>query len=254
MPEGIAPRAELLRTRDFIGRAVIDSGGDKVGTVADLLLDRRRGDVRMLDVDLGLFQRHVLVPAEQLDFGEEALVLRRWTRDQVKALPAYDPSRPLTLALLEEMERAHPTFYGNAEALPAAAGESGVVPLRDAKDFRLSKGAPDVRGWNVFGADGERIGTVAELLVDPAAMKIRYLDVDLLDDLFKLQEDRHVLVPLEAVDLRERGRDVWIRDLRAADVAQLPAYTGGAVSPIVEERVQALFGRHGEFAPRDTEV
>jgi len=253
MPEGIAPRAELLRTRDFIGRSVIDGAGDKVGTVADLLLDRRRGDVQMLDVDLGLFQRHVLVPAGQLDFGEEALVLRRWTRDQVKALPAYDPAQPLTVAMLEEMERAHPTFYGDAQTVPAAAaaGASGIVPLREAKDFKLSKGEPDLRGWNVFGADGERVGTVAELLVDPAAMKIRYLDVDLLDDLFKLQEDRHVLVPLDAVDLRERGQDVWIRDLRAADVAQLPAYTGGAVSPLVEDRVAELFGRRGEFAPRE---
>jgi hypothetical protein len=80
------------------------------------------------------------------------------------------------------------------------------------------------------------------MLVDPAAMKIRYLDVDLDDDLFTLTDDRHVLVPTEAVDLQERSRDVWIRDLGAEKVAVLPAYMGGPVDSLVEERVRGTFG------------
>jgi sporulation protein YlmC with PRC-barrel domain len=249
----ISPRAELLRTRDFIGRDVVDAKAEKVGTVAELLLDRRRGDVRMIAVNLGVFQKTVLIPVNQLDLAEDVMVMRHWRRDQLKPLPTYEPDRPLTPALLEEMERAHPRFYGSPDRVARMGPSEGrVVPLRETREFRLAKGDPDLRGWNVFGADGERIGTVSDLLVDPAVMKVRYLDVDLSDDLFRLKEDRHVIVPTESVDLRERGKDVWIRTLGADDVAQLPAYTGGALDP-VPHRVfhERLQGQHRHDGRQD---
>lgn len=242
MPEEISPRAEYLRTRDFIGRDVLDAKADKVGTVSELLLDRRRGDVRYIAVNLGMFSKNVLVPVDQLDLNDDVLVFRHWVRNQLEPLPAYEADVPLTRARMDEMERAHPRFYGDPDAIAAMGPPDGrIVPLRDARDFKLSKGDPDPRGWNVFGADGERVGTVADLLVDPAALKVRYLDVDVLDDLFRLKEDRHVLIPTEAVDLRERGKDVWIQHLNAADVARLPAYVGGAVDPAVEHTVRDAF-------------
>jgi hypothetical protein len=120
-----------------------------------------------------------------------------------------------------------------------------VVPLREARDFRLPKGAPNVRGWNVFGEDHERLGVVDEMLVDPVQMKVAFLDVDVADDMFLLREDRHVIVPIEAVELRERGEDVWIHGLTARQVSELPAYTGGAVDPLVEMRVRQAFSGAG---------
>jgi hypothetical protein len=78
------------------------------------------------------------------------------------------------------------------------------------------------------------------------AMKIRYLAVDLADDLFNLKEDRHVLIPLEAVELRERGQDVWVRDIGSAEIAALPAYTGGAVRPWLEQATDAAFTGGGQ--------
>jgi hypothetical protein len=36
-----------------------------------------------------------------------------------------------------------------------------------------------VRGWTVVGRDGEKIGKVDDLLVDPARMKVAQLDVDM---------------------------------------------------------------------------
>lgn len=250
MAEAIAAneRAEVLRTRDLIGWNVMDAKGSKVGTVKDVLIGRR-GTVRFLDVDFGLFRKHVLIPVDVLDWGADALVLERWTEDDVKALPPYDPAKPLTGAALAELEHGFPSFYGDWDRRSVPAGEMTAIPLRDAKDFRLPKGAPDPRKWNVFGADGERLGVVHELLVDPAAMKVRYLDVDLADDLFVLSDDRHVLVPLENVELRERGNDVWVQGLGARDVAGLPAYTGGGVDPRMEESVHGAFrGRSDDAA------
>jgi sporulation protein YlmC with PRC-barrel domain len=242
-------RVALLRTKDVIGRDVVDATGKKLGKVNDLLLDRRQGQVQLLDVDLGLFSKRVLMPVAALDWSaDDNALTSRWSHDDVKALPAFDPNQPLSPALLTEMERAYPRFYGSPPPAPPSNGRDlpRIVPLREAKDFKISQGDPDVRGWNVFGADGERVGTVKEMLVDPAAMKIRYLAVDLLNDLFLLKEDRHVLIPIEAVELKERGRDVWIIGATAKEVARLPAYLGGSVETTMEASVRQVF--NGESA------
>jgi sporulation protein YlmC with PRC-barrel domain len=140
------------------------------------------------------------------------------------------------------MERAFPWAYaGDAAEWRRPAADSRIVPLSQAKDFKLASGAPDLRGWNVFGADGERIGTVQQMLVDPAALQVRYLDVDVYPDLFLLKDDRHVLVPVERVDIKDRANDVWVTNLSAAEVARLPAYTGGAVTPAMERAVEERF-------------
>lgn len=237
-----APWAEILRTRDFVGWEVVDREGAKVGSVADLLIDRD-GRIRFLDVEYGFPKKHILLPQDQLEWGESRFAVGGWADAQLKRLPNYDPGRVLEAPLLEEMGRAFPWMYGEMPPAPAAGGDARVLPLSQAKDFKLSSGAPDLKGWNVFASDGERVGTVAQMLVDPALMKIRYLDVDLLDDLFLLGDDRHVLLPLGDVELKERGNDVWVRALTAREVAELPAYPGGAVDPWMEQALAERFGR-----------
>jgi sporulation protein YlmC with PRC-barrel domain len=238
---GTAMQADVLRTRDFVGWEVVDRGGDKVGGVSDLLMDRR-GRVRYIDVEYGMPRKHLLIPEHQLEWGDRKFIVSRWTRDELRSLPPYDAERPLEAASVEEMERAYPWVYQQGHASDGPPdGESRVMPLSDAKDFRIEKGASDLRGWNVFGSDGERIGKVEQMLVDPAALKIRYVDVDLLEDLFLLKDDRHVLIPLEHIDLKDRGEDAWVRRLTAAEVARLPAYTGGAVAPWMERSLGSAF-------------
>lgn len=238
----MAERTEVLRTKELTGWSVTDATGENVGTVSDLLIGRD-GRVRYLAVRRGMLSSSVLVPVDELEWGDDTMRLTRWTSEHVRRLPAYDADRPLTGPVLAEMERAHPRFYATPPAwdAPGPADESRIVPLRDAREFRLPKEAPNPKGWEVFAADNERVGKVEGLLVDPRTMKVRYLDVDLADDLYLLKEDRHVVVPMEAVELRERGADVWIQGRSAKEVAALPAYTGGALDPLVEERVDAAF-------------
>lgn len=235
----IAGPAEILRTRELIGWELVDREGEKIGSVADLLIDRQ-GRVSFLHVEWGLPRKHVLMPEHELEWGDGKFIVSRWTRSDVRLLPPYDPARPLSADLIEEMGRAYPRIY-RRDPPEEEPGESRIVPLEDAKGFKVEGGAPDLRGWTVFGSDGERVGTVAGLLVDPASLKIRYIDVDLLDDLFLLGDDRHVLVPLEHVDLKERGNDAWVRRLTGAEVARFPAYTGGPVPPWMEREVGRAF-------------
>jgi sporulation protein YlmC with PRC-barrel domain len=237
---------EIFRTREFVGWEVVDASGDKLGTVADLLIDGA-GRVRFVDVEYGFPRKHFLLPQDRLQWGERRLVADAHVRGGFGTLPPYDPSRPLDSGMVTELSRAYPAVYDvDAHDWRAPAGEARVVPLGEAKGFKLEKGAPDLRGWNVFGSDGERVGTVSQLLVDPTALKIRYAAVDVHEDLYRLRDDRHVLVPLELLDLKERGNDVWVQRLTAAEVARLPAYTGGAVAPAMEMAVQRAFGSDGE--------
>jgi len=63
--------------------------------------------------------------------------------------------------------------------LDAALPGSSVTPLRSLHNYRIAEGYPDVRGWEVLGADGRKIGEVDDLLVDTKALKARYLEVTL---------------------------------------------------------------------------
>lgn len=241
-------RAEVLRTRDLTGWAVGDPAGVNVGTVSDLLIGRD-GRVRFLAVKRGMLGSTVLVPVDELDWGEQSMRLVRWTDADVRQLPPYDGGEPISAEVVAELERAYPRFYGPHPGFDAPEGQGTILPLREAREFRLPKTAPNLRGWTVFGDDNERVGVAEEMLVDPAQMKVMYLEVDVADDLFLLRDDRHVVVPMDAVELRERNEDAWVRGLTARQIAELPAYTGGPLDPIVEQRVLQAFNRAASPIP-----
>ena len=116
-----------------------------------------------------------------------------------------------------------------------------VVPLDQLDDFRVAEGDPDVRGWEVIGADGRKIGEVDNLLVDTDAMKVRYLDVDLDDDLLESGEDRHILIPIGYARLDEEEDRVSVDSLRSADVAALPVYDHAPLTEEYETDVRSRF-------------
>lgn len=105
-----------------------------------------------------------------------------------------------------------------------------VVPLDQLDDFKVADGDPDVRGWDVMASDGRKIGEVDQLLIDRTAMKVRYLDVDLDDDLIETDKDRHILVPIGYARLDENDDKIMVDGLASADVMKVPAYTHGSVS------------------------
>lgn len=65
------------------------------------------------------------------------------------------------------------------------AARSRVAALRNLRGYKVAEGDPDVRGWEVVGGDGLRIGTVNDLLVDTVAGKVRYLDIELDPGLYR---------------------------------------------------------------------
>jgi photosynthetic reaction center H subunit len=125
-----------------------------------------------------------------------------------------------------------------------------VVPLGQLDDFAVAEGEPDARGWNVLASDGRKIGEIDELLVDPRAMKVRYLDVDVDDDMIGEPGDRHVLIPIGYARL-DRDRDAVLVDALASDdLRTLPAYDQGPLTreheTTVRDRFAAGAARAGE--------
>lgn len=104
----------------------------------------------------------------------------------------------------------------------------GTVPLSDLDDYQVADGAPDVRGWDVATRDGRDIGKVKELLVDPAQMRVRYLCVELDDELAAGRDDRRVLIPVGSAQLDDDDDVVFINGMDVAAIGALPGYRGGA--------------------------
>lgn len=121
-----------------------------------------------------------------------------------------------------------------------------IVPLDELDDFEIAEGDPDVRGWEVLSADGQKIGEVDNLLIDPAAMKVRYLDVDLESSLLENNADRHILVPIGYARLDE-GRDrVLVDGLNRENLQQIPEYRHEPLTREYEDRIRGHF--EGGFA------
>ncbi|HEV2736350.1 MAG TPA: DUF2382 domain-containing protein [Longimicrobiaceae bacterium] len=119
-----------------------------------------------------------------------------------------------------------------------------VVPLDQLDDFKVADGDPDVRGWEVVASDGRKIGEVDQLLVDTAAMKVRYLDVDVDNDLVAGSSDtsdRHVLIPIGYARLDEESDRVIVDQLASSDIVGLPEYTHGPITRDFESSVRSRF-------------
>lgn len=98
--------------QDLVGRNVIGSGGEKIGTVEEIYLDTDSQEPEWISVTTGWFGTHrSLVPLA--DASEDGADLRvPYAKEQVKDAPHYDPARELS----DEDEGDLFRHYGVAEA------------------------------------------------------------------------------------------------------------------------------------------
>jgi hypothetical protein len=86
---------------------------------------------------------------------------------------------------------------GGRMAHPLSTSES-LRRLSDA-DYEVAPGEPDVRGWRVIAANDEQLGTIVDLIIDPAAGKVRYLS--------STRPSRHRQAPCCSSERAKRGDD-----------------------------------------------
>jgi sporulation protein YlmC with PRC-barrel domain len=110
-------------------------------------------------------------------------------------------------------------------------------------DFEIVDGQPDIRGWDVKSASGQKLGEVDELIFDAQTRKVRYMVVD-LDDNDELDlDDRDVLIPIGLAELHRDDDDVILTDVTLEQIRALPEYHENHLEPEVERAVCAALGR-----------
>jgi len=90
-------------------------------------------------------------------------------------------------------------------------------------DFEIADGQPDIRGWDVKDASGQRIGEIDDLIFDTESRKVRYMKIDLEGNVLDL-EPRDVLVPIGLAQLHDDDDDVILNNVTADQLRSLPEY------------------------------
>jgi photosynthetic reaction center H subunit len=118
--------------------------------------------------------------------------------------------------------------------------ERHLLPLEDLDDIAVAEDDPDVRGWTVLTEHRRAAGEVHTLIVDEAAMKVRYLDVAINRDFLEGtgRDHHHVLVPIGMARLDLKNNKVILDDFNIEDVIKLPSYEHGPVSQDYERRLR----------------
>src|SRR5262249_14740103 len=119
---------------------------------------------------------------------------------------------------------------GNRRAEDETRGAPHVAPLGQLGDFQVADGYPDVRGWDVCGRDGRKLGSVHELIVDTDALRTRYLDVTLDRDSAGVDADRDVLIPIGAARIDQQHDHILLEDGASSRLSGLPAYLHEAIT------------------------
>ena len=118
----------------------------------------------------------------------------------------------------------------------------------DRSNFEIVKGEPDIRGWDVRYKNGEKIGSVEELILDTKAKKVRYMVVDLDENELRL-ENRKIVIPIGFAELHSQSDDVLIPNVSVDQLCSLPDYKRDALTPDVERGISSTFGRKAKVEP-----
>ncbi|WP_242929141.1 PRC-barrel domain-containing protein [Pontibacter vulgaris] len=130
-----------------------------------------------------------------------------------------------------------------------------LMPLSSMKEYKVAKDNPDVLGWRVVGSDGESLGIVKDLIVDPQLMKARYLSVVADRRFFNTDNDQNLLVPIGAAALDKSGKKVFLSSVDSKSVAHYPVFHSWPIPDDYEYAVRDTFQQaHRDVMPDTTET
>jgi hypothetical protein len=228
--------------------------GEEVGKVDEMLVDES-DQPRYLVVSLGR-RRRVLVPLSEAhaDSASRSIWVHRMDAAMLGELPEYggDPEH-LSPAYEERLRHEYRTLALGGLSAPSTDGDAPpLARLSDIKEFRVAKGVTDPRGWKVAVADGQVIGEVRELIVDPRELTTRYLDCEVREDKLGLEPlNRHVLIPPGRVRLNRKEKRVVVEGLLARDLRDYPVYQGLPLGADARHAIDAVYGGTREAGGRD---
>lgn len=110
-------------------------------------------------------------------------------------------------------------------------------------DYKVHSDDPDVRDWDVYSSSGEKIGEVENLVVDQDDKVVRYVVVELEDDLYRDRDrsffervsdsvrdffgdddDQHILIPVGRLELDTENERLIATGMNSRQYAGGPRY------------------------------
>jgi len=153
---------------------------------------------------------------------------------------------------MDDRHRTDAVTIGDTRTLRTTS-RGRLAHLGDLAHVQIADGEPDLRGWEVKGPAGRRVGTVSDLLVDTGAMKVRYLEVELDpptaremahasgDTDPRIKASRHALVPIGIARLDQRHERVYL-GAGAAQLIGLPEPEGRDLTREYERALVRWYG------------
>jgi uncharacterized protein (TIGR02271 family) len=148
----------LQDAQTYRGATVIDSAGDKIGTVDDIYLDRATGEPEWASVKTGLFgMKSSFVPISHATGGDGELRVDV-TKDQVKDAPHIDADDQLSP---EEEQRLY-AHYGRDDYDWSGEDRTRDLGLPEDREDRFSRGRGRGAGHDTSGPDTDDAMTRSE--------------------------------------------------------------------------------------------
>lgn len=237
-PASASARDSHLRDASVVQGHHIQATDGEIGHVEDFLIDERTWTIRYMVVDTSnwLGGAQVLIPPTAVSSvsWSEAKVFVTMTRDAVKDGPRYDE------AAVSDVDEH--------------AADARFARLDELEQLEVADGHTDVRRWKAVAADGRVIGRVEHLIVDRAALTVRYLEVSLAASAADPGAAGDVLIPLQHVDVDDARREVRVRALSAAGVQRLPRFTGFPIPDDYDLRFAACLDAGSSPGPGGPDV
>lgn len=112
-----------------------------------------------------------------------------------------------------------------------------LYKLSELDDFKVASGDPDIRGWRLIDGHHDGLGEVRELIADPRAGRVRYLDVVLDKEFWKSDDERHVLIPIGMAHVDQDHDKVIVDKVDRESLLSSPDYRGEAITRDYEHGV-----------------
>ena len=111
-------------------------------------------------------------------------------------------------------------------------------------DYEIADGQPNIKGWDVKNAQGKTIGEVDELIFDTQALKVRYIVLELRENVSDMKS-RNVLVPIGLAELHKEDDEVILPSVSADQFSALPDYKKDTITDQDETSIRIAFAGAG---------
>jgi uncharacterized protein YrrD len=192
---------------EITGMPVHASDGD-IGTIKDVVFDPQDWMVRHLEVSTGwLFGRDVLIPIDKVKSidSPDGAVTFDLTREQIENSPPAEPERSVD----PSYESRLMGYYGLSTYWSAPPGlgeppqaEPGEPRSQDVAKARQLVFAGEIGGYEL-DAQGEKVGTVRDVLIDLDTWKVTSLMAD-LGGMFVRDSTTIAIAPVTGIDRENR--------------------------------------------------